>query len=356
MNVLRLTFANLKRYIKNTSLLIGLIVIPFTLVMFVNLFNSSDNTSMYSPNVSIVCNTKGKYETELIKKLKIDNKDIFSYDKKDEAMNLLENNDTSVVFVLNNNFSSDIDKSVKPSVKAYKTKDGGGSIWHESLIENFINDKLKEKIDPNINSKLVTANIVDKDKFEDIQSLITILLVCYWLYANSGVLCKDLLDLRSNNVLTRMISTKNKNIEIIFSIFFALFLLQSLSCLLVLIILKFILDISISFNMFIMVIANSFTATGFIVALTRIFKNEASVSIVSIIYSIFIMFLSIIPMFDNFSKNLSFLNNLAKLSPLYWTIESLSTSNITFNLIAILLIGLVFVTAGSFKLREFAKN
>ena len=27
-----------------------------------------------------------------------------------------------------------------------------------------------------------------------------------------------------------------------------------------------------------------------------------------------------------------------------------------FNLIAILLIGLVFVTAGSFKLREFSKN
>lgn len=356
MNIIRLTFANLKRYIKTTPLISGLLFMPLVLVVLVTLFTGS-STSMYSSDVLLVCNSSGKYESELIKKgLKVDDKNVFSYDKEADAINKLENNNTPAVFVLDKNFSSNIDNTIKPSVKVYKTQEGGGSIWSESLIENFINDKLKESVDPNINSKLVTTTIVENNKILDADSLIAVLLICYCLYSNSGILCKDFLDLRSNNVLKRMISTKNKNIEIVFSIFLALFLLQALSCFVVMIILKFIFSININFNMFLIVIANSFASTGVVIAFTRVFKSETAITIASLLYSLGIMFLGITSILDYLGSNLGFLNSLSKLSPIYWTLEAFNSSNVGFSFIMIILIGLVFATAGSFNLKEFAKN
>jgi ABC-2 type transport system permease protein len=355
MNIIRLTFANLKRYIKTTHLISRLLFMPLVLVVLVTLFTGS-STSMYSSDILLVCNSNGKYESELIKELKIDDKNVFSYDKESDAIDKLKNNNTPAVFVLDKDFSSNIYNTIKPSVKVYKTQEGGGSIWSESLIEKFINDKLKESLDPSINSKLVTATIVENNKILDADSLIAILLICYCLYGNSGILCKDFLDLRSNNVLTRMISTKNKNIEIVFSIFLALFLLQALSCFVVMIILKFIFSININFNMFLIVIANSFASTGVVIAFTRLFKNETSITMASMLYSIGIMFLGMTSILGSLSSNLGFLNSLSKLSPIYWTLEAFNSSNVGFSLILIILIGLVFVTAGSFKLKEFAKN
>ncbi|MEG2788909.1 MAG: ABC transporter permease [Romboutsia sp.] len=356
MNILRLIFANLKRYIKSKPLLAGLVFMPFTLIVILFMFNGSENISMYEPNILLVCDSNGKYESELIKELKLDDKNIFNCDKKNHAINKLKNNDTSTVFVLDKNFSYKLDNTIQPYIKTYKTQTGGGSIWSESVIESFVNDKIAKSIDSNISSKLITSKIIKNNTLESSNAMMSMLLICYFLYANSGVLCKDLLDLRSNNVLTRILSTKNKNIEIVFSIFFALFLLQLLSCFIVLIALNFIFDVSISITTCLVLIANCFTSTGFIIALTRIFKNEASISIVSIIYSISMMFLGILSLLGSLSGNLAFLNNLSKLSPLYWTLEAISHSNVGISILAIFLIGLVFVTAGSFKLREFAKN
>lgn len=355
MNILRLTFANLKRYIKTLPLISGLLLMPLVLVVLVTVFTGS-STSMYSSDILLVCNSNGKYESELIKELKVDDKHVFSYDKESHAINQLKNNNTPAVFVLDKNFSSNIDNTIKPSVKSYKTQEGGGSTWSESLIENFINDKLKESVDPNINSKLITATVIENKKLLNADSLIAVLLICYCLYTNSGVLCKDFLDLRSNNVLKRMISTKNKNIEIVFSIFLALFLLQALSCFVVMIILKFILSININFNMFLIVIANSFASTGVVIAFTRVFKSETAITMASLLYSLGIMFLGITSILDYLGSNLGFLNSLSKLSPIYWTLEAFNSSNVGFSFIMIILIGLVFATAGSFNLKEFAKN
>ncbi|MDN9585514.1 ABC transporter permease, partial [Clostridioides difficile] len=54
---------------------------------------------------------------------------------------------------------------------------------------------------------------------------------------------------------------------------------------------------------------------------------------------------------------LSFMTNLSKFTPFYWTIDAIKNNgSILINIIALILIGIIFVTAGSLKLRDFAKN
>lgn len=356
MNILRLTLANLKRYIKTLPLMISLIILPFSLVLLVTVFTGLSGGSMYNPEIAIVCDFNSKYEKKLIKELDIDKNNVFDYSNKDLAISLLQNNDISAVFEIDKDFSSKLDNLLKPDITIYKTDNGGGSFYYESIIENFIVSNLKSNLFNDKNINFVTTNIINTKDDSFGKASMAILLVCYCLYINSASLCKDLLDLRSNNVLKRMTSTKNKDFEIIFSIFFALFLLQSLSCSIVLLALDILLKIDINLDMFLLVIANSFVSTGLVIALTRLFKNELSISITTIFYSLINMFLSLTLFLPNISSKIPFLDKIAKLVPLYWTFDVLIYNNVTIGLIALLLIGLVFVTAGSFKLKDFAKN
>lgn len=356
MNVLRLTFANLKRYIKTLPLMISLIILPFSLILLVTIFTSVSGGSMYNPNIALICNSNLKYEKKLIKELDLDKDSVFNYSSKNKAIDLLKNNDISAVFEIDKDFSSKLDQLIKPNITVYKTYNGGGSLYAESVIENFMTSNLKSKLINDQNVNFITANIINSKEDSFGKGSMAILLVCYCLYINSASLCKDLLDLRSNNVLRRMTSTKNKDFEIIFSIFFALFLLQSLSCSIVLLALKLLIKINITIDMFLLVIANSFVSTGFIIALTRLFKNELSINITAIFYSLLNIGLAFTLIFQNISDKIPFADKIAKLFPLYWTFDILIYDNLILGLIALLLIGLVFVTAGSFKLKNFAKN
>lgn len=104
------------------------------------------------------------------------------------------------------------------------------------------------------------------------------------------------------------------------------------------------------------VLANSFVATGFVFWIARVFKNEGSISLMSTFYSLIGLAISISNMIPSLDK-LSFMANLSKLTPFYWTIDAINNNgNILINIIVLILIGMVFVTAGSLNLRDFARN
>ncbi|MGX9756482.1 ABC transporter permease [Clostridioides difficile] len=354
--MIRLILANIKRYIKNPSLLANMVMIPIVLVVTLNFFSSSsDNQSMYFSPVAVVSNYSGKYEHKLISNSKL-KENTFELSEQDKAMNLLKNNKVSAVFVLDKNFSTDIDNLKRPVVKCFKTENGGGSLWAESQIDSFITNSLKLKLDKNINEKLTKTSIIDKKPDKNKNSFLAVFMICYFMYINAAHLASDLFALKKSNVLRRLISTKHKDIKIIFSILLGLFFIQAIVYTLILGCLTFIGDFKLTLNILMIVLANSFVSTGFVFWVARVFKNESSISLVTTFYSLIGLAISISSLIPSMSK-LSFMTNLSKLTPFYWTMNAIkSNDSILINVVVLMLIGIVFVTAGSFKLRDFAKN
>nr|UWI51302.1 ABC transporter permease [Clostridioides difficile] len=354
--MIRLILANIKRYIKNPSLLANIIMIPIVIVVTLNFFSSnSDNQSMYFSPVAVVSNYSGKYEHKLISNSKL-KENTFGLSEQDKAMNLLKNNKVSAVFVLDKNFSTDIDNLKRPVVKCFKTENGGGSLWAESQIDSFITNSLKLKLDKNINEKLTKTSIIDKKPDKNINSFSAVFMICYFMYINAAHLASDLFALKKSNVLRRLISTKHKDIKIIFSILLGLFFIQAIVYTLILGCLTFVGDFKLTPNILMIVLANSFVSTGFVFWVARVFKSESSISLVTTFYSLIGLAISISSLIPSMSE-LSFMTNLSKLTPFYWTINAIkSNDSILINVIVLILIGIVFVTAGSFKLRDFAKN
>lgn len=354
--MIRLIIANIKRYIKNHTLLVNMVLFPVILVFSLNFFTgSSENQSMYFSPVAIVSNSSGKYEHKLIDSSKL-KENSFGLDEQDKAMNLLKNNKVSAVFILDKNFSSNIDNLKRPVVKCFKTENGGGSLWAESQIESFITNSLKLKIDGNIDDKLTKTNIIDNSPDKNKNSFLIVFLICYFMYINAAHLASDLFALKKSNTLKRLVSTKHNDIKIIFSIFLGLFFTQAIVYTLTLVCFTFTRNFKLTLNTLMIVLSNSFVATGFVFWIARVFKNESSISLISTFYSLIGLAISISSMIPSLDK-LSFMANLSKLTPFYWTIDAINNNgNILINIIVLILIGMVFVTAGSLKLRDFARN
>ncbi|NJJ36277.1 ABC transporter permease [Clostridioides difficile] len=354
--MIRLIIANIKRYIKNHTLLVNMVLFPVILVFSLNFFTgNSENQSMYFSPVAIVSNSSGKYEHKLIDSSKL-KENSFVLDEQDKAMNLLKNNKVSAVFILDKNFSSNIDNLKRPVVKCFKTENGGGSLWAESQIESFITNSLKLKIDGNIDDKLTKTNIIDNSPDKNKNSFLIVFLICYFMYINAAHLASDLFALKKSNTLKRLVSTKHNDIKIIFSIFLGLFFTQAIVYTLTLVCFTFTRDFKLTLNTLMIVLSNSFVATGFVFWIARVFKNESSISLISTFYSLIGLAISISSMIPSLDK-LSFMANLSKLTPFYWTIDAINNNgNILINIIVLILIGMVFVTAGSLKLRDFARN
>ena len=366
MNIIKLTLANLKRYVKMPSILLSLALTPVIVIgfcMFLTRDTSSSNETSLE-NIALVCNLEGdtdkstdlKYQKALIKELNISKDNIYALNEKNQALDKLKNNKLAAVFVIEDNFSEMIKNGQKPTVDVVKTSKGGGSLFSESKIETFINTSLKKQIDPSFSSKYIKTTVVAKEEDSLKTNFMSVFLICYVLYINGATICKDLLDLKKSNTLKRMLSTKNTDFEILFSLFLSSFLIQALIYTMTLVISNLLFNIGINTWDISLILANSFLCTGIILFLARICKTEATISFVMVGY-VFLSLATVLPtMMPNIKIDMPFVTNISKFMPMYWTIDAILNENYLKNILVLILISVVFVTAGSFKLKEFAKN
>lgn len=366
MNIIRLTFANLKRYVKTPSILLSLVLVPIVVIGLCMFLTRDISTSSEGQleNIALVCNLENntdksadfEYQEALIKELNISNENIYALNEKDQALEQLKNNKLAAVFVVDDDFSEMIKDGKKPTVDVIKTSKGGGSLFSESEIQTFINTSLKKQIDPNFSSKYIKTTVTKKEESSFKENVMSVFLICYILYINGVTICKDLIDLKKSNTLKRMLSTKNKDFEILFSLFLSLFLIQALVYTVVLVICNILLDVGINAWDISLILTNSLLCTGIILFLARICKNEATISFVMVGYVFLSLATSLPTMIPNLGIDMPFVVNISKFMPMYWTIDAIINDNYFKNIIVLILLSLVFVTAGSLKLKEFAKN
>lgn len=367
MNIIRLTFANLKRYTKIPSILFSLILAPLVVIGFCIFLSDGVSSSQSGSleNIALVCNLESntsdksldtKYQKALIKELGISNDYIYSLNQKNEALKQLKNNKFAAVFIIDDNFSEMIKNGQKPTVDVIKTSKGGGSLLSESKIETFINTSLKKQIDPSFSSKYIKTSVIAKAESSLKSDFMHVFLICYMIYINGAIICKDLLGLKKSNTLRRMLSTKNKDFEILFSLFLSLFLIQALVYTTTLVACNIILDININTCNILLILSNSLLCTGIIMFLARLCKNEATISFAMVGYVLFSLATELPSITPNLGIDIPFVVNISKFMPIYWTVDAIINENYFKNIIVLMLLSLVFVTAGSFKLKEFAKN
>ena len=187
MNIINLTLANIKRYLKSPHLILPMILVPLVMVFLVSISTNKDSSnSLFEPPIALVCNQNGKYESKLINELG-ENVTIFDIQDKEKAINQLKDNEISSVISFDNNFSNDIDNLVKPKVVSFKTSKGGGSLLTESNINKFISKSLKYRENSDNNINIISSNIIKKESSFLGSTFLPVFMISYFLYLCSGV-------------------------------------------------------------------------------------------------------------------------------------------------------------------------
>ncbi|MGL4336479.1 MAG: ABC transporter permease [Turicibacter sp.] len=350
----RLAVIHLRRYIKNPLMMIMMLPLPLGLILSsVSFGHSEDNR----PPVAIVLQESGMYETKLIEALELPEEFVFVEDDT-LAISMLVANDLAGIIKLPGDFSQNIENGVKPIVSVIKTSEGAGTFWAENLIEEQTKTWLKESYGLDTTTTINTV-VETIEEGQDITLIMFVVMVIYFMFIGATALAKDVGMLKQQRVLSRALSTANKNYQILGGLIIAMCLIEGILFSIVYYIGVMLLDVSISniFEPLLLVFSMAFVASSFVVFATRIIKNQSMVEMAIVAYALFGFLLCLLTMnMLQIDLNIAWLESVAKLFPMYWAFDTAFNSTLWPNIPIILLFGLLFLTAGSLKLNRFVKN
>lgn len=351
----KLAWIHVKRYFKNPILLLMMGPIPLALIL-ASMFLGGNNES-FDANVAFVLERNRTYENELLKNLQINEKYIYHNDET-AALNELKANKVAGVIILPESFSTDLKNGQKPSIILYKTSKAAGTAETELKIEDQINTWLKEYYGLS-NFTPITTSIDYKEHPVDMTVTMFVIMNIYFMFIGASVLAKDVYQLKQQKVLHRTLSTANKDYKIFGGIILAMCLIQGFCFTIVYYIGMFILDVTMpnAFLPLLLMFSMSFVASSLVIFITRIFKHSNMIELSLIMYTLvgFILSLTLLSPLD-IGLDIDWLTNLAKLFPIYWAFDTALNFELWPNLFIIFLFGMVFLSAGSFKLKNFIQS
>lgn len=366
MNLIQLTYINVKRVLKDPVKLAIMLITPLFVILFTYFINKG-RTASHLSNIDVAFNIedKGELGKEIIES-QTRSQWIFR-NNKEEALELLEKNIVAVVYNIPEDFTEKINNYEKPIIESYKRQEGNATIPLEMEINNTINRLIKEKL---LKDKGVISNPDDlyvlnsKTLFKrnknistgDLHS--TTMLLIYFIILSSSSIGTELIELKKKNVISRAVSTPNKSATIMGSFVLSFLIFQVAINLILLLIGKIFIGYEIINLLLItinIILASLFSIT-LSLAMTRIFNNEGTASVVAALITIATLFLSTFAQ-DGIYQNIpQFIKNLGKFTPQYWIFDSLEKSVYFPNIFIVILIILALFTTGTFKLKEFVRK
>lgn len=355
MRLIRLILINIKRQLKNPSMMIMTLIFPVVMLIFIN----GDGFGTESGSVGIIDKSNSKYSKELIGKLE-EQYDIEKLNGKvEDSFNLLRENKLGIIYVIDKNFNEKLQLGEVPKVHSYKTEAASGTIISDEIIKDYVLSVVKEGISDGLSENSIIT-IINEDKIKDTDNYsMTIVMICYFMMIGGSVVSSEIIKLKDQKVLKRTISTSNSDISILGSLFISSFIYQGILSSIGFIILTFIFKFPIDKipeGVFIIFLGSIFT-TAIIVAITRWVKNGVLASLITVLFGLLAFGLGMFSFeLDAFSNVPELLYRLSVMSPFTWMLKIINTGKIIIPTIIILLMSIVFFTAGSFKLREFVKE
>ena len=371
MNLIQLIFVNIKRMLKDPMKVGVMFIMPIAVILFVNFMDSGD-TQDYSPysSLDIAFNIEDEGDLwQMIHDFQPKSMWVYTNDRE-KAMEALEQNEVAVVYNIPADFTEKINNYEKPIIESYKREEGNTTIPLEIEINNRINELIKEKLlmDKGIISNkedlsiLKTETIFQREEKVNTGDMNLIpMMMIYFIILGASAIGSELIEFKKRNILSRAITTANKPAIILGSLALSLLFFQVGVNIIVLLISKSIIGYDI-FSLPI-VIVNIILASLFSIALslaiTRVFTNESTATLITTMIGIASMFLSMFAGEANMSiyKDIPmFIQNLGKLTPQYWIYDSLERSSLFPNIFVVVLMIIALFTSGSFRLKDFAKK
>lgn len=361
MKFFEMVYVNCKKYMKNYLNIILMFILPIACVALINGFISQSSKGNDS-KCAILNLDKGQLSGQLVKLSECSS----IYTDKDKAISDLEKYNVIAVYEIPSDFTEKINNNEKPEINAYKLDKGNNTqVFEENLEQNLNslvtaeilknNNVIKNKSEIDINFIKTTYNskkgILSSDKF------MPIVLIMFYLMTFSSSLTGDLVNLRNEKILRRFLSTNNKGYMIMGSIYTAMFITQVLMYTASFAVINFIFKYDFgNFGIFILNVAlMSMVSLSMGIMLNRIFTNTS-------ISSVIVMLLSLVMMFMYMAGDLikktssSAVTVISKFTPFYWSLESIKTLSVFPNVFILILIILVFFTAGNVRYSSFAKE
>lgn len=361
--MIKLLITQIKRILKNKTLMLTMFVMPPLLIGGMFLINRSEDfdksdNPVNNIDIAFVVYDEGKLWEEFIAPHFNESK-IFKKDSAD-AERLLNNGSILAYYEIPKNFTESLNNGIKPQIKAVRTQEGNATMLFENNFESEINKYLetsffKDKglIVDELNASKVNVEFIKKDKKADIGFLVSIVTLIYLITINSGQISIDLLNLKKEQVLKRNLISPHAGGVIAGSLVLAHVILMSFVYVLFSLIMIKVMNYNSSvLTVVIAIILSVFSTVSLAICVARIVKNPNIASTVTTMLSLAFY---IVAMADKLLDN-KIVDVLVNASPIYWILEYIDKNTFFPGGLIVLLISLVFFTAGSFKLQDFVKE
>lgn len=353
MEILNVFVSNFKRLIKTPKLWGSFILTPALLFgLFFFMFNGgSDNEGTFA----LVIEDRGEIYKEIV--------ELFGDDPiiltREEAEKELKSYNIKLVYLIDEDFSSDIEKNIKPRVKKLAIDDSGFQ-----LKDRFINEKIVELMEEsylkskgldfkrgNLDEK-VDIELINNKTDADLDFSLIILTVSYTIVLLIGGVGKDLVELAKTKVLSRILTTPNTNLKSIIGIFASYLVLLALAFNIMAFVGYKILDMEIPNPLYVIATISSMIAFSLsvVILIIRYTQDESMLSIVTLILSM-AMYLTEIAYIIKKDTLAPIFGKLMFINPLYWIQRTLETGSFL-NILPILLMSFVLLTFGSYRLEN----
>lgn len=360
MQLIRLVLINIKRQLKNPFMVVMTAIAPIFIIMSIYgmVFTNTDDNEVRG-NIGVIDKSNSEYSSNIIAKLNEKySVDILNGEMSDN-INLIRDNKLGGIYVIEKNFKEILESGSVPKIKFYVKEKTNGTIMSENIITDYINSILQEDISKGLSTNAIETIIKENDITDKSEYRMIISMLCYFMMIGGSIITEEIINLKDQNVLKRAVSTGNSDRIILGSLFLSTFIIQGLLSSIAFSILIFLLGIS-NYNVMqgiFVIFLGSLITTSIILAVTRWIKNKTLASLFLVVFGLISFGIGIVSSQMESLENVPIiLTRISAFSPFTWLIKILDTGEIIIPSFIIILMAIVFFTAGSFRLREFVKN
>lgn len=356
MRLIRLVLVNMKRQLKNPLMLLMTFIFPiFIIIVCFGGFFVGDSSS----DIGIIDKSNSKLSKELVSELKDEYEIVELKGEAEKNYDLLRDSKVAAIYVIDQDFDSNINDGKVPNVECYKKEDANGLLLADDIISNYVSKAVEEDIGQGLSSNAINAVVNNKESSDKDDFKMTVLMICYFMLIGGSIITGDILKLKEQKVLRRTIATSNTDIEILGSLFISTFIIQGILSSAAFVLLINILNIPNAdiLQGILIIFLSSVVSTAIVLSVTRWIKTPTIASLTTVLFGLITFVLGVFgSQLDEFSNVPRIMGSISVISPFTWFIKIIDKGQIVVPILVVVLISAVFFTAGSFKLREFVKE
>ncbi|MGL5577053.1 MAG: ABC transporter permease [Sarcina sp.] len=346
MKIIRLTLINLRRLIKNPTLCVMGFVIPLIVV-----FMMGGGYKESGANILLVDSDKTPYSQIFIDEIIKNGDNVNIKDGNTFERDKVKLEEFDAIITIEEGYQKNIKNKKVPVV----TIENFAGLRKILKVSNSATTKLLEK--EILGAPLENNILVEKIKKDIVPTgIISLLMIAYYGFMSAAMIIEDLVKLKKENVLKRLVTTPNKSYEVLTGNFLACFIFLAASMSLAYTVVKDseMLKGVVPLNGYIAIILASFVFIAVTIFMVRWFKRADIIGVVVTFSGLGLFMIGTLGVMRPYlPDSMADLARISYISPFYW-IGEIANGNIISGSVVLILMGVAIFTTGTYRLNKFA--